>query len=132
MQVRSPISHRRSPINLPGLGNAVNTDRTTMPVRLPNELLDLIAQRTTRGTQAQLSVVSRRIYHVSTRVLYASILNMDLARTTRCLLTLSKKPELARLVRFFLYISYSHALGSFHALLTRALSNMTGLQSTLR
>ncbi|CAE6439447.1 unnamed protein product [Rhizoctonia solani] len=100
-----------------------------MAVRLPNELLDLIAQHTTRHTQAQLSAVSRRVYYVSTRVLYASILNMDITRTTRCLLTLSKNPELARLVRFFLYVSYSHALGSFHALLTRALSNMTSLQT---
>ncbi|KAF8703888.1 hypothetical protein RHS03_06169, partial [Rhizoctonia solani] len=100
-----------------------------MTVDLPNEVLDLIVQHATRGTQARLSAVSSRIYHVSTRVLYASIPNMSMTRTTQCLLTLSQKPELARLVRLFSYVSYSHVLRSFYALLARALRNMTSLQT---
>ncbi|CEL58369.1 hypothetical protein RSOLAG1IB_03115 [Rhizoctonia solani AG-1 IB] len=101
-----------------------------MHSRLPIELLDLVAQHAKMDTQTRLSVVSRSVYSVSTRALYASIPHMSMIRMTRCLLTLSKNPELACLVRSFsLRISPSHLLRAFHALLTRGLSNMTGLHT---
>ncbi|CAE6475254.1 unnamed protein product [Rhizoctonia solani] len=64
--------------------------------------------------------------------LYASIPNMSISRTIRCLRTLSAKPEAAHLVRSFRFHPPSfHALHAFHALLTRVLGNMTGLRALL-
>ncbi|CAE6439494.1 unnamed protein product [Rhizoctonia solani] len=101
-----------------------------MPARLPIELLDIVAQHTAMSAQARLSMASRSAYFVSTRALYASIRHMSMSRMTQCLLTLSTKPELARLVRSFsLLLSPSHILRAFHILLTRALGNMTGLHT---
>ncbi|KEP47938.1 hypothetical protein V565_138910 [Rhizoctonia solani 123E] len=55
---------------------------------------------------------------------------MDIPRTIRCLRTLSAKPEVARLVRSFsLNHTISRVFRSFHSLLSRALSNMTGLHT---
>ncbi|KAG8760991.1 hypothetical protein FRC11_014616 [Ceratobasidium sp. 423] len=99
-----------------------------MAVRLPIELFDLVAQYAAASTQANLSAVSRGVYFVSIRALYASISHMSTPRTTRCLLTLSTNPETARLVRSFtLRLSSSRVPRNFPDTLTRALGNMTGL-----
>ncbi|CAE6439435.1 unnamed protein product [Rhizoctonia solani] len=101
-----------------------------MTARLPIELLALVVQHADRGAQARLSIASRRAYSISIRALYASIPHMSTSRTTQCLLTLSTKPEIARLVRSFsLRLSSSRVLRNSPGILARALGNMTGLTS---
>ncbi|CAE6465024.1 unnamed protein product [Rhizoctonia solani] len=103
-----------------------------MAATLPIELLMIIAKHASRSLLPCLSLVSREIYSITMPLLYAAIpkLNLCMPRTIRCLLTLSTKPELARMVRsFHLILPFFHALRPFHFLISRALSNMTGLDS---
>ncbi|CAE6533681.1 unnamed protein product [Rhizoctonia solani] len=103
----------------------------TMPIRLPIELLDLITQDTTIDTQTRLSAVSRSFYSISVPRLYASIPELGISRMTKCLLTLSTKPELASLVRSFSFNLFHspHVLQAFVTLLSRALGNMNNLHT---
>ncbi|CAE6499471.1 unnamed protein product [Rhizoctonia solani] len=101
-----------------------------MATTLPIEILMIIAKYASRSLLPRLSLVSREIYSITMPLLYASIpdLSKCMPRTIRCLLTLSTKPELARMVySFSLTLSQSHALRAFHRLISRALSNMTSL-----
>ncbi|KAG8763193.1 hypothetical protein FRC11_005549 [Ceratobasidium sp. 423] len=101
-----------------------------MAARLPVELLDLVSHYASMGTQARLLAVSRNVYFVSVRALYATIPFLTISRTAKCLLTLSAKPEIACLVRSFRFSPPSfHALGAFRTLLTRALGNMINLHT---
>ncbi|EUC65636.1 hypothetical protein RSOL_449230 [Rhizoctonia solani AG-3 Rhs1AP] len=104
-----------------------------MPVNLPIDIIDLIVQYSTTSTCAHISAVSRNVYSISVRTLYASIPEMSITRATRCLLTLSKNPELALRVRKFSFhlSSSSRALPAFFALLSLALSNMRNLNTLL-
>ncbi|KAG8705519.1 hypothetical protein FRC11_008984, partial [Ceratobasidium sp. 423] len=100
-----------------------------MQTKLPIELLDLVVQYATTDTQIRLSAVSRDVYSISVRELYASIPGMSISRTTKCLLTLSTKPELARLVRsFYFNLSPSpHVLRAFQTRLLHALGIINNL-----
>ncbi|CAE6446986.1 unnamed protein product [Rhizoctonia solani] len=119
-----------SPINQRGLSKSQPPALVKMTARLPIELLDLVAQYSSMDTQARLSPVSRDVYFVSVRALYASIPDMTVSHTTKCLLTLSGKPEIACLVRsFYFFPSSFHALRAFRTLITRALGNMTNLHT---
>ncbi|CUA74466.1 hypothetical protein RSOLAG22IIIB_11221 [Rhizoctonia solani] len=102
-----------------------------MPVTLPADLIEIIAQHGDMGTQSSLAVTSRNAYFVSVRTLYASIPDMNVTRTTQCLLTLSKNPELAHMVRSFYFVSdiSPHLLQGFFVILRRALSNMKNLHT---
>ncbi|CAE6451600.1 unnamed protein product [Rhizoctonia solani] len=102
-----------------------------MVARLPIELVDLVVQYSATDTRAHLSTVSRGVYSISIRVLYSSILDMSVSRTIRCLLTLSRKPELALLVRSFsFYLSPSpNFLRPFLILLSRVLGNLHNLRT---
>ncbi|KDN34670.1 hypothetical protein RSAG8_12260, partial [Rhizoctonia solani AG-8 WAC10335] len=104
-----------------------------MAVRLPTELIDLVTQYATTDTRARMTSVSRGVYFISVRALYASIPGMSVARTARCLLTLSKKPDLAHLVHSFSFhlSSSRHFLQAFLILLSRALRNMNNLRVLL-
>ncbi|CAE6533685.1 unnamed protein product [Rhizoctonia solani] len=104
-----------------------------MSARFPTELLGTVVQYTSKDTQACLSVVSRDVYFISARMLYASISEMGISRATKCLLTLSSNPKLACLVRSFSLNSpfSSRFPQSFCTPLTRALAKMTGLQTLL-
>ncbi|KDN34668.1 hypothetical protein RSAG8_12258, partial [Rhizoctonia solani AG-8 WAC10335] len=102
---------------------------TKIVIRFPTEILAIITQYASIDTLPHLSLVSRKMYFITIPVLYASIPDLCMPRTIRCLLTLSTKPEVAHLVRSFSVDSpCSYALRAFHSLLTRALSNMTGLR----
>ncbi|CAE6481463.1 hypothetical protein ACGC1H_001195 [Rhizoctonia solani] len=101
-----------------------------IPARLPTELIDLVTQYATTDTKARLAAASRHVYSISVRSLYASIPDMSVTRTTQCLLTLSKKPDLAGLVHSFSFgLPLSHFLQAFLILLSRALHNMNNLRA---
>ncbi|CAE6405738.1 unnamed protein product [Rhizoctonia solani] len=103
---------------------------TKISARLPTELIYLVIKSTTKDTQARLAAVSRHVYSISIRSLYASIPDMSVTRTTQCLLTLSKRPDLANLVQSFSFgLPLSpHFLQAFLVLLSRALHNMNNLR----
>ncbi|CAE6502131.1 unnamed protein product [Rhizoctonia solani] len=102
-----------------------------LETKLPIEILDLIVHYSTTDTRAHLSAVSQNAYTVSVRTLYASIPEMSITRTSQCLLTLSMRPDLARLVRSYcFYISpCRRILQAFSPLLSYALSNMKNLRT---
>jgi hypothetical protein len=100
-----------------------------MAPRLPVELIYLTAQYATVETQGRLSVVSRGLNIISMPMLYRLIPYMSIPRATQCLVTLSKKLEVARLVySFFLALPPRQFLRPFYAVLDRALGNMSNLQ----
>ncbi|CAE6427536.1 hypothetical protein ACGC1H_001203 [Rhizoctonia solani] len=100
---------------------------------LPIELIALVAQYADMRTQGRLSAVSRDVYSICIRTLYQSIPEMSVSRTTQCLLTLSKKPELAHLVRCFTFLLTPSPLffQTFLTIFSRALSNMNNLHSLM-
>ncbi|CAE6348099.1 unnamed protein product [Rhizoctonia solani] len=102
-----------------------------MPAELPTEILDFVIKYTTTDTRTRLMTLSRRVYSISVRSLYESIPDMNIIRTTQCLLTLSKKPDLAHLVHSFSanLPLYPDLLQAFLALLSDAFGNMTNLRT---
>ncbi|CAE6481470.1 unnamed protein product [Rhizoctonia solani] len=101
-----------------------------MATRFPIEMFSIIAQYASLEARMHLSVTSRGIYRITISMLYASIPEMNIPRTIRCLRTLSAKPEVARLVRSIsLDFTISRVFRSFHSLLSRALTNMAGLHT---
>ncbi|CAE6347996.1 unnamed protein product [Rhizoctonia solani] len=101
-----------------------------METRLPIEIIAMVAKYASIDALAHLSVVSRSVYFISMPRLYASVPDMDIPRTIRCLRTLSAKPEAARLVHSFAFnLRIFYALQALYVLLNRSLCNMTGLRT---
>lgn len=102
---------------------------------LPVELLDQIFSYVNRPTLVSLALTSHTFHGVSTRLLYRHIPSLPIRRTVYCLRALANNPELGLYVRSFEIgdmntpdtMNRKPLLGSFYALLKRALHNMPRL-----